>query len=73
MAEAQRMSDDSDAEGQNYHLYKIRSSSKVPPATTSVVVINDKRLTTEVDTGSSLTIISKDTFVQHFNDMNMAA
>ena len=45
----------------NYHLYRLKTLEKVPPITT-VVKVNGCDLDMEIDTGSSLTLVSAATF-----------
>ena len=52
---------ESENDEQTYHLYRIKSLDKVPPITT-VVKVNGHALDMEIDTGSSLTLVSAATF-----------
>ncbi|MEE4247156.1 MAG: hypothetical protein V2I33_17220 [Kangiellaceae bacterium] len=51
-----------------YHLYRLKSSSRVPPITASVR-INNRELRMEVDTGSSLTLVSSKTFERQIGSL----
>ena len=56
---------------ENYDLYAINSASKPQPYKTNVE-INEKSIQLEIDTGASLTLVSEQTFRQHWPDSQLS-
>ena len=56
---------------ENYDLYAINSASKPQPYKTNVE-INEKSIQLEIDTGASLTLVSEQTFREHWPDSQLS-